>query len=132
MAHLSVTTMPASVEMVERAHRGKTAQVVLTGEGGGDWMIPLGFSPTGAAASESPDVVLTADVVGWWRVASEGMAPEALPREVVGDEALADDLVAASSAFATVQPPFSTPAPPPMGPKPALCARFPTQRSNAP
>jgi uncharacterized protein (TIGR03083 family) len=98
MAHLSVSTMPASLEMAERAHRGKTAQVVLTGEGGGDWLIPLGFSPT----SESPDVVLTADVVGWCRVASERMAPEALPRQVVGDQALADDLVAASSAFATL------------------------------
>ncbi len=102
MAHLSVTTMPASLEMVERAHRGKTARVVLTGEGGGDWLIPLGFSQTGGALTESPDVVLTADVVGWCRVASERMAPEALPREAVGDPALADDLLAASSAFATL------------------------------
>jgi uncharacterized protein (TIGR03083 family) len=98
MAHLSVTTMPASLEMVERAHRGKTAQVVLTGEGGGDWLIPIGFSET----SESPDVVLTTDVVAWCRVASERMAPEALPREVTGDPTLADDLAAASSAFATL------------------------------
>src|SRR5919201_6669813 len=43
MADLSVSTMPASLEMVERAHQGKTARVVLTGEGGGDWLIPLGF-----------------------------------------------------------------------------------------
>jgi hypothetical protein len=98
MAHLSVTTMPASLEMVERAHRGKTAQVVLTGDGGGDWLIPLGFSET----TESPDVVLTTDVVAWCRVASERMAPGALPREVTGDPALADDLAVASSAFATL------------------------------
>jgi uncharacterized protein (TIGR03083 family) len=98
MADLSVMIMPASLEMVGRARRGKTAQVVLTGAGGGSWFIPLGFSE----ASAPPDVVLTTDVVAWCRVASERMAPEALPREVEGDAALADDLVAASSAFATL------------------------------
>jgi uncharacterized protein (TIGR03083 family) len=98
MANLSVTTMPASLEVVQRAHRGKTARVVLTGTGGGDWLIPLGFSET----SEEPDVVLTTDVVGWCRVASERLAPQALERHVEGDPALADDLLAASSAFATL------------------------------
>jgi uncharacterized protein (TIGR03083 family) len=98
MADLSVTTMPASLEVVERAHRGKTARVVLRGEGGGDWLIPLGFSEMGA----TPDVVVTADVVAWCRVVSERLAPEALPRQVEGDPALADDLAAASSAFATL------------------------------
>jgi uncharacterized protein (TIGR03083 family) len=98
MANLSVTTMPASLEIVERAHRGKTARVVLTGAGGGDWLIPLGFSET----SEAADLVLTADVVGWCRVASERLAPAALARHVEGDPALADDLLAASSAFATL------------------------------
>jgi uncharacterized protein (TIGR03083 family) len=98
MADLSVMIVPASLEMVEHAHRGKTARVVLTGDGGGDWLIPLGFSE----ASATPDVVLTADVVAWCRCASERLAPDALPREVEGDPALADDLVAASSAFATL------------------------------
>jgi uncharacterized protein (TIGR03083 family) len=98
MADLSVMIVPASLEMVERAHRGKTARVVLTGEGGGDWLIPLGFSE----ASATPDVVLTADVVAWCRCASERLEPDALPRDVEGDPALADDLVAASSAFATL------------------------------
>lgn len=98
MADLSVMSMAASLEMTERAHRGKTARVVLTGDGGGDWLIPLGFSE----ASATPDVVLTADVVAWCRCASERLAPDALPREVEGDPDLADDLVAASSAFATL------------------------------
>jgi hypothetical protein len=98
MADLSVTTMPASLEVAERAHRGKTARVVLTGDGGGDWLIPLGFSEMGA----TPDVVVTADVVAWCRVVSERLEPEALPRRVEGDPALAEDLAAASSAFATL------------------------------
>ena len=70
----------------------------ITGDGGGDWLIPLGF----AEAGETPDVVLTADVVDWCRVASERLAPGALPREVEGDATLAADLAAASSAFATL------------------------------
>ena len=98
MADLSVTTMPASLEVAERAHRGKTARVVLTGDGGGDWLIPLGFGEMGT----TPDVVVTADVIAWCRVVSERLAPEALPRQVEGDPALADDLAAASSAFATL------------------------------
>jgi hypothetical protein len=98
MADLSVMMIPASLEMAERAHRGKTARVVLTGDGGGDWLIPLGFSE----ASQTPDVVLTTDVVAWCRCVSERLAPDALPRDVEGDPALADDLAAASSAFATL------------------------------
>jgi uncharacterized protein (TIGR03083 family) len=98
MADLAVTTLPASLEVVERAHRGKTARVVLTGDGGGEWLIPLGFSEMGT----TPDVVVTADVVAWCRVVSERLAPEALPCQVEGDPALADDLAVASSAFATL------------------------------
>jgi uncharacterized protein (TIGR03083 family) len=98
MADLSVTTMPVSLEKTGRAHPGKTARVVLTGAGGGDWLIPLGVGEVGA----SPDVVFTADVVDWCRCAAERLAPEALPRQVEGDPPLADDLAAASSAFATL------------------------------
>jgi uncharacterized protein (TIGR03083 family) len=98
MADLSVTSMPAALEVAGRAHPGKTGRVVLTGEGGGDWLIPLGFGEVG----ETPDVVLTADVVDWCRCVSERLAPEALARRVEGDPVLADDLAAASSAFATL------------------------------
>ncbi len=98
MADLSVTSMPAALEVAGRARPGKTARIVLTGDGGGDWLIPFGFAEVG----EAPDVVFTADVVDWCRCVSERLAPEALPREVEGDPTLADDLAAASSAFATL------------------------------
>ena len=98
MADLAVTSMPAALEVAGRAHPEKTARVVLTGDGGGDWLIPLGFGEAG----QTPDVVLTADVVDWCRVVSERMAPEDLPRTVVGDATLADDVAAAASAFATL------------------------------
>jgi uncharacterized protein (TIGR03083 family) len=98
MADLSITTMPAALEVAGRAHPGKTARIVLTGDGGGDWLIPFGFAEVG----ETPDVVLTADVIAWCRCVSERLTPEALAREVEGDPALADDLAAAASAFATL------------------------------
>lgn len=98
MADLSITTMPAALEVAGRAHPGKTARIVLTGDGGGDWLIPFGFAEVG----ETPDVVLTADVIDWCRCVSERLAAEALRREVEGDPALADDLAAASSVFATL------------------------------
>jgi hypothetical protein len=49
-----------------------------------------------------PDVTLTADVVDWCLVVGERLAPTDLPRRVDGDTALADDLVAAAPAFATL------------------------------
>lgn len=98
MADLSVTSMPAALEVAGRAHPDKTGRVVLTGAGGGDWLIPLGFGEAG----ETPDVVLTADVVDWCRVVSERMPPGELPRTVEGDPTLADDLAASASAFATL------------------------------
>jgi uncharacterized protein (TIGR03083 family) len=98
MADLSVTSMPAALEVAGRARPGKMARIVLTGDGGGDWLIPFGFAEVG----EAPDVVFTADVVDWCRCVSERLAPEALPRQVEGDPTLADDLAAAASAFATL------------------------------
>src|SRR5262245_30845823 len=43
MAEVSVTSMPAALEVAGRAHPDKTGRVVLTGDGGGEWLIPLGL-----------------------------------------------------------------------------------------
>lgn len=98
MADLSLRTLPMALLVSGRAHPDRVARVVLTGPGGGDWLVAMGGGrvPTGA----SPDVTLTADVVEWCLVAGERMEPAELRRTVVGDEALADDLVAAVPAFA--------------------------------
>src|SRR5262249_52130499 len=99
MADLSVTSMPAALEAAGRAHPDKTGRVVPTARAAPDSRLaPLGFGGVG----DAPGVALTADGVAWCRVVSERMAPEALPRTVEGDPALADDLAAASSAFATL------------------------------
>jgi hypothetical protein len=49
-----------------------------------------------------PDVTVTTDVVAWCRVASERLPVADLHRVVDGDEQLAEDLLVAASAFATL------------------------------
>jgi hypothetical protein len=49
-----------------------------------------------------PDVTLTADIVDWCLVAGERLTPAELPHTVDGDAGLADDLIAAAPAFATL------------------------------
>jgi hypothetical protein len=49
-----------------------------------------------------PDVTVTTDVVDWCRVASERLPEADLHRVVDGDGHLAEDLLVAASAFATL------------------------------
>ncbi|MEX0663560.1 MAG: maleylpyruvate isomerase family mycothiol-dependent enzyme [Acidimicrobiia bacterium] len=99
MADLSVRTMPMALLATGHSRPGKLARVVLTGAGGGDWLVPMGGKVEGGAA---PDVTVTADVVDWCLVAGERLDAGALPRTIEGDDSLADDLLAAATAFATL------------------------------
>ena len=100
MANLSMRTLPFALLVTDRAHPAKVARIVLTGSGGGEWTCSMGGARPPADAV--PDVTLTADIVDWCLVAGERLAPAELPRRVDGDPALADDLVAAAPAFATL------------------------------
>jgi hypothetical protein len=96
MADMSVTAAPIGLEVIGRAHRGKSARVVLTGPGGGSWLIPLGMSEV----AEPADVVVTLDTVDWCLLVAERIAPDALAYEATGDASLVPDLAVAASAFA--------------------------------
>lgn len=98
MAGMSVTTLPIALEVTGRAHRGKSARIVLTGSGGGTWLVPLGRGEAAAPA----DIVLTADIVDWCLVVAERLSPDALPHEAQGDRSLVPHLVEAASVFATL------------------------------
>jgi uncharacterized protein (TIGR03083 family) len=99
MAELSVGTLPLALSIAERAHPGKVARVVLTGPGGGEWRVPMGGADDPA---RPPDVTIAADVVDWCLVAGERLAAADLECDVEGDRRLADDLLAAAPAFATL------------------------------
>jgi uncharacterized protein (TIGR03083 family) len=99
MADLSLRTMPMALLATGHAQPGKLARVVLSGAGGGDWLVPMGGD---VASDGEPDVTLRADVVDWCLVAGERLDAELLEHAVEGDESLAGDLLAAATAFATL------------------------------
>jgi uncharacterized protein (TIGR03083 family) len=98
MSDFSGRTTGFGLMMVGRARPGRTARLVLTGEGGGEWLIAMG----GGAPGATPDVTLTTDVVDWCRLVGERIEPGELDCTVEGDAGLAEDLLAAASAFATL------------------------------
>jgi uncharacterized protein (TIGR03083 family) len=98
MADLSIRTMPAALRLIGRERGDSAARVVLTGDGGGDWLVPLGVSARGAR----PDVTMTMDVVDWCRLASERIMAGEVAHRVEGDATLAADLLVAAPVFATL------------------------------
>jgi uncharacterized protein (TIGR03083 family) len=98
MAAGSMTMVPSALEKSGRARRGRTARIVLTGAGGGDWTLPM--APTGEMAEV--DVTLTLPVVDWCRRFSDRLSAEELDATVLGERDLADDLVAAAPVFASL------------------------------
>jgi uncharacterized protein (TIGR03083 family) len=98
MSDFARRILPLALTVADREHPGRTARLVLTGAGGGDWLVPLGAGEPDARA----DVTLTVDVLDWCRLVGDRIAPGALPHRVDGDEALALDLVAGAPALATL------------------------------
>jgi uncharacterized protein (TIGR03083 family) len=98
MADLSRRIMPLALAVAAREHEGKTARLVLTGAGGGDWLVPLGAGDP----ADTADVTVTADVVEWCRLMGDRVTIDAVAVEIYGDEALGLDLVAAAPALATL------------------------------
>jgi uncharacterized protein (TIGR03083 family) len=99
MSDLAGRSLSLSLALAERSHDGETARLVLTGEGGGEWIVAMDGSGLGTG---EPDVTLTADVVDWCLLVGDRLAPSAIPHTVVGDASLAEDLLAAAPALATL------------------------------
>jgi hypothetical protein len=76
---------------------GRTARVVLTGPGGGDWTIACSGSET---VGTVPDVVLRAPVEEFCRRFADRLVVDAVPFEADGDADLGRALVDAAPAFA--------------------------------
>jgi uncharacterized protein (TIGR03083 family) len=105
MSDLARRILPLALAVSEREHEGKTARLVLTGAGGGDWLVPMdgGTDPTDRTGRVTePDVTVTADVVDWCHLVGDRVAPERLRVRIEGDQSLGRDLVAAAPALATL------------------------------
>jgi uncharacterized protein (TIGR03083 family) len=98
MSDFSGRTTGFGLLMAGRSRPGKTARLVLTGGGGGEWLIAMGGGDAGTIA----DVTLTTDVVDWCRLVGERIAPDELECTIEGDADLGTDLLVAASAFATL------------------------------
>ncbi len=96
MAEGSMTMVPSALEASGLARPGRTARIVLSGAGGGEWTVPMQVG----AELGSPDVTLTLPVVDWCRRFSDRLSADDLDALVGGDRRLASDLVAAAPVFA--------------------------------
>jgi uncharacterized protein (TIGR03083 family) len=95
MADVATKLLPFALAVRGLEHSGRSARVVLTGPGGGEWLVPLA---PGERVGQSADVVVRASVVDFCRRFADRM--DNLDYTVDGDAALAADLVLAAPAFA--------------------------------
>jgi uncharacterized protein (TIGR03083 family) len=96
MAEGSMTMVPSALQKSGRARPGRSARIVLTGPGGGDWTVPM---EVGADVGV-PDVTLTLPVVDWCRCFSERLGPDELDLSIRGDRELGAAVVAAAPVYA--------------------------------
>lgn len=97
MAELAVQTLPLALAAKGYEYAGRTARVVLTGPGGGDWTIACTASEPAAPVA---DVVLRAPVLEFCRRFADRLEVDEVPFEIDGDADLGRALVDAASAFA--------------------------------
>ena len=98
MTDLAGRTLGLSLALAGRQRAERTAQLVLTGAGGGEWLVAMGDGDPGGHV----DVVVTADAVEWCMLVGDRVAPTEIAVTVDGDRSLADDLLAAAPALATL------------------------------
>jgi uncharacterized protein (TIGR03083 family) len=97
MAELAVQTLPLALAARGYAYSGRTARVVMSGPGGGDWMIACDATEI---AGTVPDVVLRVPVLEFCRRFADRLAVDEVPYATDGDADLGRALVEAAPAFA--------------------------------
>jgi uncharacterized protein (TIGR03083 family) len=96
MAELAVQTLPLALAARGYSYPGRTARVVMSGPGGGDWTIACDAGTAGPV----PDVVLRVPVVEFCRRFADRLTVDDVPFEADGDADLGRALVDAAPAFA--------------------------------
>jgi uncharacterized protein (TIGR03083 family) len=95
MSRVAVPTIPLGLAMIGAAAPGRTARIVLTGQGGGAWDQPLGW---GESPGE-PETTVVLDVVDYCRLAARRLEPSEIRVGVEGDEDLARQILAGAGVF---------------------------------
>jgi hypothetical protein len=93
---LSVRLLPGALLATGRHRPAGAALLVLTGEGGGEWTVPLhpGVPPDGPVAA-----TITGDAAGYCRLLAGRRAVAAYPHEVGGSASVAADLLATAATL---------------------------------
>jgi uncharacterized protein (TIGR03083 family) len=97
MASVSAPLIAGCLARCGTTHDGETARLVLTGAGGGDFVIPL--SPGGDTSAE-PAVTIEAPVREWCMRIADRIAVDDFPMRVTGDATIAREIVSAANSLA--------------------------------
>ena len=95
MSRIAVPSIPLGLAMAGAPAPGRTARIVLTGQGGGTWDQALGWGETAGV----PDATVVLDVVDYCRLAARRLEPAAIAVSVEGDEVLARQILAGAGVF---------------------------------
>ncbi|MEO8693392.1 MAG: maleylpyruvate isomerase family mycothiol-dependent enzyme [Acidimicrobiales bacterium] len=95
MSSLAVRSTPLGLALVGHDHSDRAVRVVLTGDGGGTWVIGYGTNPPA-----DPDTTFIADAVEFCRMAAQRLSIEALAIDVDGDRSFAEDVCVGARVFA--------------------------------
>ena len=94
MANTAVRSVPLGMVLSGLDRADHTVRVVLTGPGGGMWVVPLGDRAPG-----EPDTVLVADAVEFCRMAAQRLDVDELDLHVEGDRDVAQDVLVGARIF---------------------------------
>ncbi|MEO5838267.1 MAG: maleylpyruvate isomerase family mycothiol-dependent enzyme [Acidimicrobiales bacterium] len=95
MSSLAVRSTPLGLALAGHDHRDRTVRVVLTGDGGGTWVIGYGSNPPA-----EPDTTFIVDAIEFCRMAAQRLSIDALAIDVDGDRSFADDVCVGAQVFA--------------------------------
>jgi uncharacterized protein (TIGR03083 family) len=95
MSSLAVRSTPLGLLVAGRNHVDRSVRVVLTGAGGGTWVVGYGANPPA-----EPDTTFIVDAIDFCRMAAQRLSIDALAIDVDGDRAFAVDVCAGAQIFA--------------------------------
>ena len=95
MSSLAVRSTPLGLALSGRDHPDRSVRVVLTGGGGGTWVVGYGANPPA-----EPDTTFIVDAVEFCRMVAQRVTLDALDMDVDGDRSFADDVCVGAQVFA--------------------------------
>jgi uncharacterized protein (TIGR03083 family) len=96
LAGAVVRLLPGALLESGRDHPGRSARLVLSGDGGGEWVVPLGRD---SGRADPPAVTIALDLLDFCYLVGGRRDPAQVPCEVSGDRMFAADLLAAAATF---------------------------------